>query len=69
MTTIRRVLLTEALRSWHALNQVILTLTEAELTKALELERANAHRAMVLRRLHQRLSVKRRVRERQALLR
>lgn len=68
MANVRRNLVAEALRSWHILNKVIMEMTEAECTLALELERSNAHRAMIIRRLHQRVSVLRRKRERKALL-
>lgn len=68
MAAIRRELIAKALRSWHILNEVIMYMTEKECEIALELERSNAHRAMIVRRLHQRLSVLRRIRERNNLL-
>lgn len=65
----RRLLIKRALLSWRSLNEVITQLTEHELTLALQLERSNAHRTTLMRRLHQRLSVVRRARERRQLLR
>lgn len=45
----------DALRSWKRLNAVIMTLTEAELTQALTIERANKRRHNIMTRLNQRL--------------
>ena len=53
-----------ALRSWVTLNEVISDMTEAQLTRALQVERSNKKRKNVIRRLHQRLTRARTNRER-----
>jgi Lon protease-like protein len=57
----------DILASWKKLNAKIAELTEAELTALLSIERANKRRAMVIRRLHQRLNKLRVTREREEL--
>ncbi len=59
----------KALRSWEELNRVLKTMTESQLEEALEKEKASeAPRKEHLLRLHRRLGVLRRERERKELM-
>ena len=59
----------QALRSWKALNEVLMKLDEPAVERALRIERSNKRRDNIIRRLHQRLSRLRAIRERDELRR
>ena len=57
----------DTLVSWKKLNSKISSLTEKEIEELLQIERANKRRAMIIKRLHQRLTKLRTTREREQL--
>lgn len=57
----------DTLASWKKLNSKISSLTEKEIEELLQIERANKRRAMIIKRLHQRLTKLRTTREREQL--
>lgn len=59
----------EALRSWRALNRVLMELDEPAVERALRIERSNKRRPNIVKRLHQRLGRLRAKRERDELRR
>lgn len=57
----------EPLASWKKLNEQISKLAEKDLEGLLKIERANKRRAMIIKRLHQRINKLRVTREREEL--